>query len=102
MSKLTKYIKGELKSGSSRKETIKTLVSAGWECEEVEEAMSSVLGGTEGKDDEDKKITKKSTESEKVKLFLLSLIILIMIIIFGVIVLAYIRYEPRFFFELFN
>ena len=95
--KLKKYVKRELRSGSSREQVEKTLVSAGWEEEEVQEALSQVMNNTEVSepDFEDDFNVDLEDENDKLRLVLLILVFLAMALLALGIFMDFTSFDPR-------
>lgn len=95
--KLINYVKEELNQGSSREEVKKTMMSAGWKEEEIDDVFDEIF--KESEEEKRRKVKRIINErGEKVKLFLFLLFFLIM---FGVVIAVFyllINFSPEFFF----
>ncbi len=98
--KIKKYVKKELESGSSPEEVRETLVSAGWEEEEVKAALNMVLNGEKGEkevvieEDEDK-IKEGGRGKERIRLFLFVLVVVMVVLLFAGMILAFTSIDPQ-------
>ena len=97
--KLEKYVKRELQSGSSREQVKKTLVSAGWNKEEVEETLTKIVDGgsidSEESDIEEEFEVNLKGSNDKPKLVLLVIVAVIMGLLVLGLFMAFTSFDPR-------